>query len=145
MYKNDDLINMMNLFSNPLFMAGFSAFVNKAQAEGFEAAKKALGHSEYGKSYPFTGDMYERLSEWYSMLGFVPSVRFNQLTEENTKLKTENQFLKSMIKDLQLNLLTEGGEQAQKVWGDMLDKQIKVNTELANSFFDALSQFKTNT
>lgn len=145
MYKNDDVLNnMMNLFSNPMFMAGFSAFVNKAQTEGFESARKAWGLSDYGKSYPFTGDIYEKLSDWYSMLGFVPAAKYNQLSDENTKLKAENQFLKSMIKDLQFNLLTEGGEQAQQVWRDMIDKQIKVNTELANSFFEALNQLKAN-
>lgn len=142
MYKDDILSSMMSLFSNPTFVAGFSDFVKKAQMQGFESARQAWGLSEYGKTYPFAGDIYESLSDWYTLLGFVPSFKYSQLSEENTRLKSENQFLKGMIKDLQFNLLTEGGEQAQQAWRDMMDKQIKANTELANAFFEALSQLQ---
>ncbi len=143
MYQNEDIIkNMMELFSNPLFRAGFSEFTSKAQVEGLEAAKKFWGLSEYGKTFPYSVDMVERLNDWYSVLGFVPSAKYNQVTEENTKLKAENQLLRNMIKDLQLNLFTEGGEKAQQVWHDIIDNQIKRNAEVANSFFEAIRQFK---
>jgi len=143
MYKNEDLIkNMMDLFANPLFRNGFSEFVTKAQMDGLESAKKFWGMSDYGKTFPLTSDIYERLTDWYSMLGFVPSVSYNKAMEENAKLKAENQLLRNMIKDLQLNLFTEGGEKAQQVWHDIIDKQIKMNTEVANSFFEAIRQFK---
>ncbi len=143
MYNNEDIVkNMMDLFSNPLFRSGFSEFVSKAQMEGVESAKKFWGLSDYGKSFPLTGDIYERLADWYAVLGFVPNTKYAQVTDENTKLKAENQLLRNMIKDLQLNLFTEGGEKAQQVWHDIIDKQIKVNTEVANSFFEAIRQFK---
>ena len=143
MYQNEDIIkNMMELFSNPLFRAGFSEFTSKAQVEGLEAAKKFWGLSEYGKTFPYSVDMVERLNDWYSVLGFVPSAKYNQVTEENTKLKAENQLLRNMIKDLQLNLFTEGGEKAQRVWHDIIDNQIKMNTEVTNSFFETIRQFK---
>ena len=143
MYQNEDIIkNMMELFSNPLFRAGFSEFTSKAQLEGLEAAKKFWGLSEYGKTFPYSGDMVERLNDWYSVLGFVPSAKYNQVAEENTKLKAENQLLRNMIKDLQLNLFTEGGEKAQQVWHDIIDNQIKRNAEVANTFFEAIRQFK---
>ncbi len=143
MYQNEDIIkNMMELFSNPLFRAGFSEFTSKAQVEGLEAAKKFWGLSEYGKTFPYSVDMVERLNDWYSVLGFVPSAKYNQVTEENTKLKAENQLLRNMIKDLQLNLFTEGGEKAQQVWHDIIDNQIKRNAEVANTFFEAIRQFK---
>ena len=143
MYKNEDIIkNMMDLFSNPLFRAGFSDFITKAQQEGLESAKKFWGMSDYGTQFPHTGDIYERLTDWYSVLGFVPSTKYNQTLDENTKLKAENQLLRNMIKDLQLNLFTEGGEKAQRVWHDIIDNQIKMNTEVANSFFETIRQFK---
>ncbi|MEI7867296.1 MAG: hypothetical protein WCI11_05350 [Candidatus Methylumidiphilus sp.] len=145
MYTNQDIMkNMMDLFSNPLFRTGFSEFVTKAQQEGLESAKKFWGFSEYGKTFPLTGDIYERLTDWYSVLGFVPSANYNQAVEENTKLKAENQLLRNMIKDLQLNLFTEGGEKAQQVWHDIIDKQIKMNTEVANTFFEAIRNFKAS-
>ena len=145
MYQNEDIIkNMMDLFSNPLFRAGFSEFVTKAQMEGLESAKKFWGVSDYGKTYPFSGDIYERLTDWYSVLGFVPNTKYNQVVDENTKLKAENQLLRNMIKDLQLNLFTEGGEKAQQVWHEIIDKQIKMNAEVANTFFEAIRQFKAS-
>ena len=145
MYQNEDIIkNMMDLFSNPLFRAGFSEFVTKAQMEGLESAKKFWGMSDYGKTYPFSGDIYERLTDWYSVLGFVPNTKYNQVVDENTKLKAENQLLRNMIKDLQLNLFTEGGEKAQQVWHEIIDKQIKMNAEVANTFFEAIRQFKAS-
>lgn len=146
MYKNEDIIkNMMDLFSNPLFRSGFSEFIGKAQQEGLESAKKFWGVSEYSKAYPYSGDIFERLVDWYSMLGFVSSSKYNQIMDENTQLKSENQMLRNMIKDLQLNLFTEGGEKAQQVWHDIIDKQIKMNTEVTNTFFEAIRQFKINT
>jgi hypothetical protein len=145
MYHNEDTLkNMLDLFSNPLFRSGFAEFFSKAQQEGLESAKKFWGISDYGKTYPMTGDLYERLTDWYSVLGFVPSVNHKQTLDENTKLKAENQLLRNMIKDLQLNLFTEGGEKVQQVWHDIIDKQIKMNTEVANTFFEAIRQFKAS-
>ena len=145
MYQNEDFFkNMLDMLSNPLFRTGFTEFASKAQLEGIESAKKFWGISEYGKTFPFSGDMVERLTDWYSILGFVPSTKYNQIMDENTKLKAENQLLRNMIKDLQLNLFTEGGEKAQQVWHDIIDKQIKMNAEVANTFFEAIRQFKTN-
>jgi hypothetical protein len=145
MYHHEDTLkNMLDLFSNPLFRSGFTEFFSKAQQEGLESAKKFWGFSDYGKTYPMTADLYERLTDWYSVLGFVPSVNHKQTLDENTKLKAENQLLRNMIKDLQLNLFTEGGEKVQQVWHDIIDKQIKMNTEVANTFFEAIRQFKAS-
>ena len=146
MYKNEDIFkNMMDLFGNPLFKTGLTEFVSKAQQEGIESAKKFWGLSEYGKTFPFSGDMLEKMTDWYSMMGFVPSINYKQVMDENAKLKEENTLLRNMIKDLQLNLFTEGGEKAQQAWHDIIDKQIKVNTEMTNTFFEAIRQFKANT
>ena len=54
------------------------------------------------------------------------------------ELKAENQLLKNMIKDTQRNFITEGGEKAQQAWHDIIDKQIKMNAEVANTFFEVI-------
>jgi hypothetical protein len=64
--------------------------------------------------------------------------------DENNKLKAENQLLRNMIRDLQLNLFTEGGEKAQQLWRDIIDKQFKMNTEVASTFLEAIRQFKSS-
>ncbi|MFM8330957.1 MAG: hypothetical protein ACKN9T_04660 [Candidatus Methylumidiphilus sp.] len=140
---NEDLFkNMLDLFGNPLFRAGYAEFAQKAQQEGIEAAKKFWGLSEYGKAFPYSADMCERLDDWYKALGFVTSAKYAELADENARLKAENQALKAMVSDVQLKLFTEGGEKAQQAWHDIIDKQIKLNADVANSFIQAIQQLK---
>lgn len=134
---------MLDLFANPLFRAGFSEFTQRAQQEGVEAAKKFWGLSDYGKAFSYSADMIERLNDWFQLLGFVPTAKYKQIEEENAALKTENQFLRNMIKDIQLNFFTEGGAKAQQAWHDIIDKQIKMNAEVANKFLEAIQQIKS--
>jgi regulator of replication initiation timing len=88
--------------------------------------------------------MVERLNDFYKALGFVPTAKYNEAVEENDKLKAENQLLRNMIRDLQLNLFTEGGDKAQQLWRDIIDKQFKMNTEVASTFLEAIRQFKSS-
>ena len=144
MPSNEDFFkNMTDLFANPLFRAGVTEFSQRAQREGLEAAKKFWGLSDYGKAFPYSADMIERLNDWYQLFGFVPSAKYQELEQENASLKAENQLLKNMVKDMQLNFITEGGEKAQQAWSDIIDKQIKMNTEVANTFFEAIRQLKS--
>ena len=143
MHKPEDTLkNMLDLFANPLFQAGFAEFASKAQQEGMDVAKKFWGMSDYGKAFPYSEDVCERLADWYKALGFVPTGKYNEVVDENARLKAENQFLRNMLKDVQLNFISEGGEKAQQAWHDIMDKQIKMNTEVANTFFEAIRQFK---
>lgn len=143
MFTNEDILkNMMELFSNPLFRNGFFEFAQKAQKEGLEAAQKFWGLSAYGKAFPNTQDIVERMTDWYKAMGFVPREKYDELMTENEKLKAENQLLKSTIRDLQVNLFTEGGERAQELWHDIIDKQMKMNSEAASAFLEAIRQFK---
>jgi regulator of replication initiation timing len=135
---------MMELFANPLFRTGFAEFVQKAQQEGIEVARKFWGASNYGKAFPYPEDMVERLNDFYKGLGFVPTAKYNEAVEENDQLKAENQLLRNMIRDLQLNLFTEGGDKAQQLWRDIIDKQFKMNTEVASTFLEAIRQFKSS-
>lgn len=142
MFKPEEMFKiMLDSFGNPLFKAGFDEFTRKAQQEGMEAAKKFWGLSDYAKAFPHSGDMLEQLTDWYAVMGFVPSAKHQQVVDENTQLKAENLLLKNMVKDLQMNMLTEGGEKAQQLWQDMLDKQIKMNTDAAKTLFEAMRQF----
>ena len=144
MQNNEDYFkNMLDLFANPLFQAGVSEFSQRAQREGIEAAKKFWGISDYGKAFPYSTDMIERLNDWYQTLGFVPAAKYQKVEEENAALKAENSVLRNMVKDMQLNFVTEGGEKAQQAWHDIIDKQIKMNTEVANTFFEAIQQLKS--
>ena len=144
MYTNQDIMkNMMDLFANPLFKMGFQEFFLKMQQEGIEAAKKFWSLSPYSKDFPFSQDMYERIVDFYIVLGFVPRVKYDEVLKENTSLKEENQLLRNMIKDLQFNVFKEGGERAQQLWHDVIDKQIETNNEITKNFFELFRQLKT--
>jgi regulator of replication initiation timing len=144
MSANEDLFrHLVELFANPRFNAGYAEFAAKAQQEGMEAAKRFWGLSGYGQAFPYSGDFCERLADWHKAMGFVALSAHNKVLEENAALKAENQLLKNMLKDMQHNLFSEGGEKARQAWNDIMDKQIKMNAEVANSFFEALRQFKT--
>jgi hypothetical protein len=134
----------MDLFANPLFKMGFQEFFLKMQQEGIEAAKKFWSLSPYSKDFPFSQDMYERIVDFYIVLGFVPRVKYDEVLKENKNLKEENQLLRNMIKDLQFNVFKEGGERAQQLWHDVIDKQIETNNEITKNFFELFRQLKTS-
>lgn len=133
---------MMEALSNPLFRAGFMEYAQKAQLEGLEAAKRFWNVSDYSKVSPYSVDMLEKLNDWYRLMGYVPAFQYQKLEEENTRLKAENESLKSLIQEMQLQFFTQGGENAKALWQDMLDNQLKLNTAVANSFFEALGKIK---
>lgn len=142
MFNENTMKSMMDLFANPLFRQGCQDFFMKMQQEGMEAAKKAWDMS--GQKYPsFTSadDFYEKMVDFYTLMGFVPSAKYNELLKENEKLKKENSLLKNMIKDLQNNLFKEGAEMAQQSWQEIIDKQLEVNKELTKSFFEQFKDF----
>ena len=143
MQNHEEMIkNMLDLFTNPLFKMGFSEYFLKMQQEGIEAAKKFWSLSPYSKAFPYSQDMYERIVDFYIVLGFVPRLKYDEVLNENKNLKAENQLLKNMIKDLQLNIFTEGGEKAQQLWHGIIDKQMEMNSEIANNFFEILRHLR---
>lgn len=143
MRGNEEMLKqMLDLFANPLFRQGFYEFAAKAQQEGMEAAKTFWGLSDHSKAFPYSGDMYERLADWYKLLGFVPKAEYDKAMEENAALKAENQLLKNTLHDMQLKFFAEGGEKAQQAWQDIIDQQLKMNAAVADTFFEAMRQFK---
>jgi hypothetical protein len=84
--------------------------------------------------------MYERMIDFYIILGFVPRVKFDAMAKENKNLKEENKFLRDAMRELQLNLFKDGGEKAQQIWNDSIDKQLDLHKEIAKNFFEIFRQ-----
>jgi len=145
MYFNQDMIkNMMDLFANPLFKKGFFDFFLKMQQEGIESAKK-FWNATYDKNlFPNASDMFEKMVDFYIILGFVPRVKYDEILKENEKLRDENKFLRDTIKELQLTIFKEGGEKMQEAWGTIIDKQLEMNKEIAKNFFELFKQLYGN-
>lgn len=133
----------MDLFSNPLFKMGFFDFFLKMQQEGIGAARRFGGeYAEKNNLMPDALGMYERMADFYIIFGFIPRVKYDQALSENKSLKDENKFLRDTIRELQVNLFTEGGEKVQQIWHNSIDKQLEMNKEIARNFFDLFRQLK---
>ncbi len=145
MFNDDYKTKMNDLFTNPLFKIGFFDFFLKMQQEGIDAARKYwMAYSEKNGLFPNVLDTYERMADFYIILGFVPRTKYDQVLSENKSLKDENKFLRDTIRELQINLFTEGGETAQQIWHKSIDKQLEVNKEIAKNFFELFRMLKVS-
>ena len=143
MFNDECTTRMMSLFTNPLFKMGFFDFFLKMQQEGIEAARKFWGtNSEKNNLFPDALEMYERMIDFYIILGFVPRVKYDEILGENKSLKEENKFLRDTIRELQFNLFAEGGEKVQQIWQSSIDKQLEVHKEIAKNFYELFRQLK---
>ena len=141
---NDECNSQMNdLFMNPLFKIGFFDFFLKMQQEGIEAARKYwISYAQKNSLFPNVLDTYERMADFYIILGFVPRSKYEQVLNENKSLKEENKFLRDAMRELQFNIFAEGGEAAQNIWHKSIDKQLEVNKDIAKNFFELFRMLK---
>jgi hypothetical protein len=144
--NEDSTKQMMDLFTNPLFKMGFFDFFLKMQQEGIEAARKLwTSYGDKNNPVPNAAEMYERMIDFYIILGFVPRVKYEEAAKENKNLKEENKFLRDAMRELQLNLFKEGGEIGQQIWLTTIDKQLETHKEIAKNFFEMFRQLKVGT
>ena len=144
MFNDKMTKNMMNLFANPLFKKGFFDFFLKMQQEGIEAARKSCTNNVNKNLFPDAIDMYERMADFYIILGFVPGTKYDEVLNENKSLKEENKFLRDTIRELQSSLFTEGGEKVQQIWKSSIDKQVEMNKDISKNFFELFRQLKSS-
>jgi hypothetical protein len=131
---------MMDLLNNPLFQQGASEYFKLAQQQGMEAAKKFWGTSATASTFPDAQQMFDRMADFSSAMGFMPLGKYEELKKENDKLRAENQLLRDTIRDLQQTFATENGAKAQEAWQTVVDKQLEMSREVTKSFFEALKQ-----
>ena len=134
---------MMDLFSNTLFKIGFSEFFLKMQEEGIEAARKFWKpYAQKNNLFPNAADLYEQILDFYIVLGFVSTAKYDKVLLEKKSLEEENRFLRNTIRELQSNLFSEGGEKIQQIWHGSIDKQLELNQGVAKNFFEVFRQLK---
>lgn len=138
---NDDFLKLMNdLFSNPLFKRSFLEFFLKMQQEGIEAARKFWTPEK--EMQPGAREIFEKMIDFYIILGFVPSFKYDQVATENERLKEENKFLKQTLKELQNLIFTTGGKSLQESWHTIIDRQFEMNREITRNFFELFRALK---
>ncbi|MEO5355938.1 MAG: hypothetical protein H7844_01405 [Nitrospirae bacterium YQR-1] len=141
---NENFIkDLMSLYSNPLFKGAFTDYLTKMQQEGLESARRYwMGASDKSALFSGGADIFEKMVDFYSGLGFISRKKYDEALEENEKLKRENAFLKEVIQKMNLKVFEEGSRTFQETWKTALDKQLSVSTELAKSFFEMLKEAK---
>jgi hypothetical protein len=142
---DESTLKMMDLFANPLFKMGFMEFFLKTQKEGIEAARKFWTLYADKSIFPDAGDMYERMVDFYIILGFIPKAKYEQVLNEKKRLEEENKFLRDTFRELQLSLFSEGGERVQQAWQEIIDKQLEANREIGKNFFELFRLLKVGT
>jgi regulator of replication initiation timing len=140
MMTEQQMLMLLEMFSNPMFKQGANEFLKIAQQQGIEAANKFWGISPESQAFPGAEKMMERTADFYQTLGFVPKAKYEELLKEIADLKNENQMLRNIIGDMQQKYATENGIKAQQAWQEIVDKQLDMSREVTKSFFDVLKQ-----
>ena len=146
MLNDECRTQMEDLFTNPLFKTGFLDFFVKMQQEGIESARRYWSaYMMQNSLYPNSLEMYERMADFFIIFGFVPKIRYDEVLDENKRLREENAFLRNTMRDLQLSLFSEGGKKAQDLWQKSSDRQLEINKEIAKTSFDLFRMLKVGT
>ena len=129
--------NALQLWGNPLFLQSFLDFYARMQMMGLEAAREYWTSQHRADSFPGNAvELFERMIEFYSDLGFVSKRRHDEALKENERLKRENEFLKTTLRELNLKVFSEGSRQAQEMWTATVHKHMEVSAEIAKNFLD---------
>lgn len=145
MVKEEAIDYMEELFTKPLFKRWFLEFFSKMQQEGIEAAKRFWNLSHDGDGVvPRAPELFEKLIDFYIILGFVPRQRHERALGENEKLKRENKVLTDILRELHCSVYGNGWKQMQEVWEEIMDRQREMNRDMGDMFLAFLRQMKEN-
>jgi hypothetical protein len=136
---------MEELFTEPLFKRGLLEFFSEMQQEGIEAAKRFwnLYHDDDGL-VPRAPELFEKLIDFYIILGFVPRQRHERALGENERLKRENKILTDILRELYCSVYGNGWKQMQEVWEEIMDRQRTMNRDMEGMFLVFLREMKGN-
>ena len=129
-----------DFYNNPLFKKGFLDFFEKMQLDGIEAARKFWSTYPEKDLFPNAPEMFEKLIDIYVLMGVVPRSKYEDTVKEHEELKKDVQKL---MKELNLDVIAEGGAKAQEMWKDAINKQLEVNKEITKHYFDLLKKISS--
>ncbi|MBF0606850.1 MAG: hypothetical protein SFH39_18115 [Candidatus Magnetobacterium sp. LHC-1] len=134
---DDFLKHLMGLYSSPTFKNAFSEFFMKMQEDGLDAAKKSWEVSLYKSAVKGSGtDLFEKMIDFYSDMGFVSKKKHEAVLKENEDLKKENAFLKGIVQNMNVRVFEDGSKNIQETWKDTVEKQMELSKDIAKNFFD---------
>lgn len=137
---NEEIMKkMLELYGDPNYQKGLQEFFIKMQQEGIEAARKFWSQvAAREKLSPQASEIFEQTISFYSGLGFVPKQKHDEVVEENRRLTEENRSLRRTIRELNLKVFSEGSTQVQEAWTEVVEKQMALGGQMAQSIIDLL-------
>ena len=136
--KDKSLLNLCNCF---MFKKCLFDFFQKKQLEGIEAARKFWdAHPCKDFFPPNISDAFEKMIDFYTDLSLMPKKQYDKLVQEHEKLLCVNNFLRETFTQLMLKVYVESGERLREAWKNTIDRQIKMNSEIAKNFFELFGE-----
>jgi len=117
-------------------------FFSRCSSEGIESARKFWGGYADKNTFPNAMDMYERMVDFYIILGFVPRTKYDEVLSENKSLRRKTGSSGILSGNFSQAFFTEGGEKVQQIWHGIIDKQLEANKEIAKTFLNSFRQLK---
>jgi hypothetical protein len=131
----------LQLWGDPRFVQSLLEYFARMQQSGLEAARKYWTANQRDDTFPGNAaELFERMIAFYSELGFVSKRQFDELREENRRLREENEVLKAMLKELNLKVFSEGSLRLQQMWSETAQKQIETSAEIAKQLLELFKQ-----
>ena len=142
MFTDDAVDYVEDLFTKPLFRKWFLEFFSKMQKEGIQAAKTFWNFSHQGDGLvPKAPEIFEKLIDFYLILGFVPRQRHEMDLREIDRLKEENKRFMDTLRELRSSIYNNQ-KNAKEAWEDIMDRQIEINSEADGGIRDFFRQMK---
>jgi hypothetical protein len=139
----DDAINYVeDLFTKPLFKKWFLEFFSKMQKEGIQAAERFWNQYHRGDGQiPKAPKIFEKLIDFYLILGFVPRQRHEMDLRENDRLKEENKRFMDILRELRSSIY-DVQKNVRESWEEIMDRQIEISSEAGGGIRDFFRQMK---
>ena len=142
MFADDAIDYVDGLFTKPLFRKWFLEFFSKMQKEGIQGAERFWKQYHQGDGLtPKAPEIFEKLIDFYLILGFVPRQRHEMDLRENERLKEENKRFMDVLRELRSSVY-DVQKNAREAWEEIMDRQIEISSEVAGGNLDFFRQMK---
>jgi hypothetical protein len=145
MFNEELLKSVMSLFNDFFLERASSTSSKKCNGRALRPQGDSGTHILTRMSFsPMPWICTKKMIAFYISLGLAAKAKYDQVFEEYEKLHYGNTFLRETITQLQSKMFAEGGEKVPEAWKSIIDKQLKMNKEIAKNFFELFKQLKSS-
>ena len=142
MFTDDAVDYVEDLFTKPLFKKWFLEFFSKMQQEGIHAAKAFWSFSHQGDGLiPKAPEIFEKLIDFYLILGFVPRQRHEMDLREIDRLKEENKRFMETLSELRSSIYDDQ-KNVKEAWEEIMERQMEISSEADGGIRNFFIQMK---